>query len=370
MSDNKCPLCGKPIGESDSFCEDCHDHIEHQYETDFLEEDSLTDSREQDVVTSAVVDIDDKTTEEVVDEPLPKVVVRKPVSKVLIFTLIGCVVLIAIGFWQVIRMKQEKEAEQNEIAFWQKCIEENTPMAYSKYLETYQDGQFAEDANLKIREIREAEVAAWEKLKKSSDINAFYSYLSENPETPYLSQIKDIMDSLSWLSVKKDETEGAYKAYLENVELGNLSGHHRDEAKERFTYLSEIVVLDGATLTNQKLEITNFFEKLSHHVPRELLKAFAPKVYFYSAEMSSTEVVAVIDKEYKDQNIKAITYSYKPESVFAKKDNKGVVFVELVVTKEVTFNTRKKKKEEQSLNLYLEFNSNHQVQTIKEIKKK
>ncbi len=366
MSEEKyCPLCGKQIAEDEQFCEDCYDHMENQYATDFLDQtpvvaDDITAENNQE-------DQEEEESEFEKDEerPLIEPKKRKGLSKGVIFVLVGCIVLVIVGAIGSIKVLQQRQSEENELKFWSNCVEENTPLSYSKYLVTYQNGKFVDEANQRIRAIRKAEADAWETLKKSSDINAFYTYISENPKTPYMSQIRDIMDSLSWLSGTKDNTADAYKAYLENVKLENISGQHVEEAKEHYSYLSSITVMDGAALANLKLTIDDFYKKLSVNNQKDLLKEFASTVFYYTKEISATDVVAQINTERKDNKVKKVVYTPLDESIYAKKDNNGVIFVELTVKSETSFNVKKKKDETHTSNLLMEFDSLKQVRSIK-----
>lgn len=373
MSDSKqCPFCSKPIREDENICEECKDHMDHQYTTDFLDgnlpsqSDSEAKIETEEIVESSLQVENEAEVEEIVvpamDATAKK---RSKISKGVLFLIFGSILLIIIGVVGALNIAHTRDSNERQEMFWMKCVEENTPLSYSKYLVRYPEGNFVEEAEKRIRASREAEVQAWEKLRKSSDINAFYAYLSENPKTPHLDQIRIIMDSLSWNTTLKDNTADAYKAYLENIDLGNIAGSHKDEAKEKYDYLSQIVVLSGASLESLKLDLNDFFKKLSENKPKDLLKKFAPKAFYYTADMSSTEIVAAITKEYSDKKIKKATYTLQPESILAKQDNKGVVFVELSVGKEIVYDIKKKKNDNLKQNLLLELNSDKLVQSIK-----
>lgn len=371
MSDSKqCPFCSRPIREDENICEECKDHMDHQYTTDFLDGNLPTQSdsqlkAESEEVVEPSAEIENEAEEITVPVSETTTKKRSKISKGVLFLIFGSILLIIIGVIGALNIAHTRDSDERQEMFWMKCVEENTPLSYSKYLVRYPEGNFAEEAEKRIRASREAEVQAWEKLRKSSDINAFYAYLSENPETPHLDQIRIIMDSLSWNTTLKDNTADAYKAYLENIDLGNITGSHKDEAKEKYDYLSQIVVLSGASLESLKLDLGDFFKKLSENKPKDLLKKFAPKAFYYTAEMSSTEIVAAITKEYSDKKIKKVTYTLQPESILAKQDNKGIVFVELSVGKEIVYNIKKKKNDNVKQNLLLEFNSDKLVQSIK-----
>ena len=371
MSDSKqCPFCGKPVREDENVCEECKDHMDHQYTTDFLDDDQIN-SPSRDLPAGnknveAILPIEARIAENNESETSSEEPKRRSkMSKGILFLILGSAVLVVIGVVGALDIARSRNSEATQEAFWMKCVEENTPLSYSKYLVRYPEGNFAEEAEKRIRASREEEIQAWEKLRKSSDINAFYAYLSENPKTPHLDQIHLIMDSLSWNTTLKDNTADAYKAYIENTNLGNITGAHINEAKEKYDYLSQIVVLSGASLESLLLDLGDFFKKMSENKPKDLLKEFTSKAFYYTAEMSSTEIVASISKKYTEDKIKKITYTLKPESVLAKKDNKGVVFVDLSIEKEIVYTVKKKKNDKLAQNLLLEINSDKLIQSVK-----
>ncbi|SHF94082.1 hypothetical protein [Dysgonomonas macrotermitis] len=367
MSTNKyCLLCGKPVEEGQEFCEDCRDHMENQYATDFLDnkpdvvQPEDENEKPEDIEPEEHQPVEETEVEQSGSEPT-----KKGMSKAVIFILMGCFILVAIGVVGTIKVIEQRESEEKELKFWNKSVDENTVLSYSKYLVTYRNGKFVDEANERIRKIRKEEIAAWEKLKKSSDLNAFYAYISENPKTPYLSQIRDIMDSLTWVSTLKDDSADAYKAYLENVKLENISGKHVDEANERYQYLSSIVVVEGASLESLKLDLDDFFKKLAQNNQRELLKEFTSSVYYYTGKKTATEIVADITKERKDDKVKKITYNPIHDSLYAKRDNQGIVFAELSVKSVTSFNVRKKKDETDTLSLLIELDKDKKIRSIK-----
>lgn len=379
MSEKKqCPLCGKNIEKEGAFCEDCQNHVDNQYTTDFLEKQDLDEKPE---FEDELEPNDDGRVEVVHDEPVAIAppeeepappTQKKGLSKGVIFLLVGCLVLILVGGISALKVTQDRKSIENEDQFWSMCVEENTPVAYAKYLVAFQNGRYMDEANKRIRDFREAEIKAWEKLKKSSDINDFYAYISENPETPHIKQIRFLMDSLSWLSAKKDDTQDAYKAYIENVDLGNLSGNHVGEAKDRYKYLSEIVTLEGGALDSLKTEIDRIAKGMSQTDPKALLKIFAPEVSYFGKDTVNTKLAESIVKERKDKKIRTVAFTPQKKTVKARKDNQDIYFIELTLNKDIVYNIKIKKgkktedkKESTTEKWSLELTKDYQIRKIK-----
>lgn len=365
-TEKQCPLCGKPIGVEDAFCDECQNHVDHQYETEFLDDNnregnSLTDNEQ----IAAPVSIEPLTENSTGIQPVDIAPKKKKLSKNIILFLLGCVLIVVIGTISVLRNVESRKSNEIELQYWTRCEEENTPLAYSKYLVSYPNGKYAPEAEKHIREFRNAENEAWLKLKKSTDINDFYVFLRDNPKTPYIEEARDIMDSLMWSSTLKDNSADAYKAYLNNIELGNISGHYKDVASERYNYLSQVKLLEGSELESLKIELDNIFKYWSENDQKELLQVFAPNCNYYGKIMSSTEIVALINKTRNDMDIKSVVLTPKPESISGKKDNAGIYFVQLTFDKKIKYNNKKKKELESTENVDLELNPQFQLLSIK-----
>lgn len=349
MSDNKqCPLCGKPVSDDDLFCEDCKNHMDNQYSTNLLDEDDIErpdveeePSEADNTQADDSVKSEENTSIHNLHENLPAK--KSGLSKGIIFILVGAVLIVLVGAVSVLKISEARKSAENEELFWIKSVEENTPVSYAKYLVSYPEGVYADEASERIRKIREEESQAWEKLKKSSDINDYYAYLSENPKTPHVNQIKVLMDSLSWLAAQKDNTEESYKAYINNIDLGNIKGEYRNEAEKRYTYLSQIVTLEGTALDSIKADINHILKVLSGNDPKEMQPVFAARLVYYDKDTTNAAIVEAIQQEYKDKKISHITHKLKSKPFTVKRDNAGLLFVDMGIDKEIIYTTKVKK---------------------------
>ena len=369
----KCPLCGKPVKEGDSLCEDCRNYTDNQYATDLWEdmpaEESPLDNDDADLLegddlqeedsAAEVVAVADDVVEEVPEEE-PKV--KKKISKTLAFIIIGCLCLIAAGAIGALSVSEKRTSVENEQAFWDSCVVINTPLSYAKYLVTYQNGMFVDEAHKRIRDLRLREDSAWVAVKNSKDINDFNNYLSENPNTPYVNAVRLKMDSLSWKKVSKDGTADAYLSYIENVKLGNIAGGFLDIAQSEYDYLSQIKSLEGAALDSVKTKIASLYLALSVYDKDVLTEMLAPKVIFYSDTLKSTDIVDHITKDIKTRTLKKINLQANKSSLSATRDGKGNVSIKLLVNKEEINKADKKQYSVDSTRI--EINDKNQIISI------
>ncbi|MEN9919919.1 MAG: hypothetical protein RL662_2355 [Bacteroidota bacterium] len=365
MSDNKrCPLCGKSVVADNPLCTECQDHVDNQYTTDLLDHKDQAVAQEktideEDVVSS--IHVENKTTN----------TKRKGMSAGVIFILIGCVLMVAVGVVSSLKMLENQDSAENEDTYWMQCVQENTQIGYAKYIVAFENGKYMDEAVKKIELLKKKDTEDWETLKKTADINDYYAYLSNNPATLHIDEIRHLMDSLSWQNTLKDNTEDGYKAYIENVLLGNISGKHIEDAKEKHQYLSEIKPIEGAALDSLKVKVVSIFGTMSENKPNNLLKLFLPKAMYQGKEMISTDIVALIMAQLKEIDIKEIAYTLNNQSIIAKSDNRGSRFINLQVDVHITYNTiiktgkkQTNKQENVVENIFLELNREYCIKQL------
>jgi len=254
-----------------------------------------------------------------------------------------CMSLLAGGYYL---NRQQKQKEDAELRFWYLCIERNTPQAYSNYLQIYPRGKFKGEAQNKITKLREVESTAWEQLKKSSNLNDYYAFLSVYPLTPFKAEARKIMDSLSWKVAVKENTAEAYLAYVQNADLNNISGFYREIAQSKYNYLSKIKSVEGDEFGEVLETLGMLFKTLSTHQFKKLTDLLnTPSVNnFYGARnRSSAMIVKSIEADMVRNNIKTLVYEPQYDSIKVSKDDKGIFIVSLPVNKKISYKSKKNK---------------------------
>ena len=368
MSDNnknKCPLCGKDTQENEIFCRDCQEIAHNSYSEELLayEESSVTPIDE--VVGERTTDETELNTDEQEDTNTKSESFSKRNKKSLIFLGIGIFILILVGATGSYIRIQNKNTEETEIAYWNRCIEDNTPLGYSKYLVQYPEGKFSEEAYRKITELRDNERKSWEKLRNSSDIDALFAYLTDHPDTPYIREIRKAIDSLGWEKTQKDNTADAYLAYLENVKLERFDGEYQVLAQEKYDYLSQLKTLEGKELNEVKKIVTDFFKALSANNSKEIQKLSADTLtkFYTSNRFLSRNIIDSLKTSHKGNKVRNTLFTPVTDSIEAILDNEGICFITLPVKEEITYTDRKKKKEHLQSVLNIELN-NKKLQTV------
>ncbi len=278
--------------------------------------------------------------------------------------------LIAVGIYSSLSFVEKKNREGTESNYWNQCIEENTPLAYSKYLVQYPpDGKYSDEAQSRIRELREGERKEWETLRNTNNVDALFTFLRDHPETPYAREITLVIDSLSWITTSNENTAASYLAYLENVKLGRYSGEYEIKAKERYDYLSQLKPVEGEDLKEVKAVLDNFFKSLSSLNDKSFAKTIPDTIdKFYSSNGKTPK--AVIDSlktDLKNRKIKSVAYTYTSDSLDVIQDNKGIYFISVPVVEEFTYRDRKKKKDAIKYKVKIELTDKKLIRSISKI---
>lgn len=374
MNNHQCPLCGKETVEDEVFCRECQEIAQNSYPADFFtnnKEISFTQG-----LTSTATENNISQTDSILEEQEDNTVIADAIiipasattkiksnKKIYLFFGIGLLVLVAVGAIGSYLFIQNKEARETEENYWNTCIIENTPTSYSKYLVQYPEGIFSIEAQKRIVDLRKKEEAEWKEVKKTTDINKYLAFLTDHPNTPYAGAIKNAMDSLSWAEASSVNTADAYKAYIDNINLGYFTGNYQPLAQERYDYLSQLKTLDGDELKAVRKLIDDMFKSLSSRKYKDIKSAMAPVLnnFYGSKNVPSEALTSMLETKIKQQQIKDIIYTPDTDSSEIILDNRGIYFTDLPVARQIIYKDRKKKKENTVHNIHLELDKNKKV---------
>lgn len=370
MSDinNNCPLCGKEKQEDETFCSECQDIAKKAYPEELLsniEEENNNALLVEDPVSHKPDEHTTSDEEEKIDNNRPV----KSNKKTFIFLFIGLVLMVTIGGVGSYVFVQNKNAEETEIAYWNRCIEENTPLGYAKYLVQYPEGKYSSEAHGKILELRENERKEWQTLRNSKNIDKLFTFLTDHPETPYTREIKQVIDSLAWVQTLEQNTVNGYQAYIDNVKLNRYIGEYLNEAEQKYDYLSQLKVVEGEELKEVKSVLSDFFKSLSSLDSKKVQAVTVPFLsrFYEATDVPNTSLTDSLKANMKINKVRSIQYIPNLDSPEVIKDNKGIYIITgLVVKEEKTFNDRKKKKESSDSILNIELNDGLLIRSLEE----
>lgn len=288
----QCPLCGKPIDGDDLLCDDCRHSADNQYESDIFDHSKIDSSRDEKQLDNG-----------------KQILIKKKKSKSILLFIIICIVVTIFGIvasLNVINLRKDKVAEDY---YWEKCIETDTQLAYSKYLVAYPNGKYVDDANSRILMMHNDAYKTWVNLKNSGSLNDLFMYIKNNPNSLYIDSAKMMTDSISWYNALNLGTKEAIALYLSSINLGVVNGAYKKIALDRIDYLSSIKPIDS----QQKDSIVSILESLYKVLNEKDSVLFSqmvsPQVIFNNDSLSSIDLFNLMLSRHV---IKDSTVTYTP----------------------------------------------------------
>lgn len=356
--DKQCPLCGKSIEEHEIFCSDCNDNAEKRASLDFFSEEENNTNNLEDDNTEKQINNTLSNNSEITDstDNIPPLKKGKKTKKVLVVFSILLLILATLGIGIIFFTNEQAKERNEELSFWYKCIEENTPLAYSNYLSTYPDGEFSKQARKKITELREDETNERETLRNTTDLDAYYSFLNKYPDSPFRKEVLQIMDSLSWEKAQQENTTESYLAYVNNSKLDNIAGEFIAIAESRYRYLTSLKNIEAEELGKVKKIIEDYFEILSDQEYERFPEFLNPVIRnFYGQKSIQLEVlIKSIQTDMEKNAVKYLTYTPDFTTFSATQDSTGTYLVHLPVEKNFIYKVKDKKPEKTKEKLRIE----------------
>ncbi|WP_108821522.1 zinc ribbon domain-containing protein [Dysgonomonas sp. Marseille-P4361] len=374
---HNCPLCGRPMNEGEKFCSNCKEIADTAYPEELLSDANLTEDQIKEHITEEEqIEENNLSKEEEKNKENDEAQVnaeadKKPAKSnkgTLIFLFVGIIVLVIVGGVSSYLRVQNRNTEETEINYWQQCLEENTPLSFSKYLAQYPEGKYSEQAYANIFALKEEERKKWNELRKAKNTEALISFLKDHPNTPYEREIRNSIDSLTWLRATETDTKEAYLAYIENARLGHYSGEHINIAQEKYAYLDQLKPIEGEELKEVKLVLTNFFKALSTTNTKDIqsLSDTVLTQFYGSKHIDSKAIGDSIKASFKKNKIRSVSYTLLIDSLNIIKDNKEIYFIKAPVETTTTFTNRKQKKESEKYNLTIQLTKEKRIQSVEQ----
>jgi hypothetical protein len=229
----------------------------------------------------------------------------------------------------------------------------------------YPQGKFSQDALLKIGEWRETERLEWEKVRETTNIDAYTVFFETYPNTPFENEAKKIIDSLNWELAATENTASSYNNYLQNIQSGNLIGFYEGIARERYNYLSQIKALGKTETELVKQTMDAFFHTLSKQEYKKMERFFGKIIRnFYGAKnRTTTAIISSIEADMAKNKIKSLTYTPNFDSIKAYKNGEGLVVTEITVKKKIAYR-HKKSTEIIDETLCIDFHPNMRIKSL------
>lgn len=331
-SHKECPLCGKIIDdENNELCGNCKSYADNQYRTDLLYETAfheVNNSQEMEESVNKNSQINDNYGNAHKSDR-----VKRKISTTLFLYLVGCIVVVILGIWGVYNTVEARKFGETEQLYWDICTEENTPTSYSKYLVRFPEGKYQTLAHQRIDSFRANENKEWMKINKSSNLNDYFTFILKYPKSLYIDTIKNKIDSLAWQQTVAIGNSDAYQEYLEKVYTGVYKGAYSEDAEYRYEYLTHLDKLDTSTSDSILTLLNNFYQTVATLNKKEITKYLESAIIYYGDTINSMTFVDAVKDSYKEKKIDEIEYHLSHPFINAYKDNQGMIFIDLVVSR-------------------------------------
>lgn len=232
-----------------------------------------------------------------------------------------------------LKIRELEQAEQIKIAkeeneFWNEKRREDSIEGYTSYLESYPEGGFAEEARLYIQEIKEAEEKLWALTENQATVAAFKAYLTSTKTSKYRALATERIQSLE-LATGKVNVYEAKLILVGNGRVGKTSISRRFlgeefNAKEPSTHGIRIKkwIMPVSDKIDLKLNIWDFGgQEIYHATHRFFLTTRA--LYLLIWDKASND--DALENPEKEENFR---FEYWLENIKTLSSNSPVIMVQ------------------------------------------
>lgn len=375
MGEKICLLCGKQNKNDDPFCDECQQMVKNELPDYLLKKENSERTSSQNVLSPKEESQECNIKNNEIDDPNFALLKQRELllkkdrtgkNKSSVILIIGLILLITVGVISYLVIKDEKNSETIEIAYWNECITENTPLSYSKYLVRFPNGLFTQKAEDSILKLRKQEQNNWNNLQNTQNIEAYINFKMKYPESPFKNVITKKIDSLAWIQARSSNTKKAYLQYLQKVDSGLYAGEYTQIARESYNYLSSLIKVKGEALKTIKTNMSEFARFLSIEKYDNARKFVTPIMnnYLGKTNIETKNIIDDLKKYNKENKIKSINYSFGTDSLEVYQNQNGIFLFDITVIKQTKYIDKKKADEKAKFLLSIELDSMKQVQSV------
>ncbi len=375
MGEKICLLCGKRNKNDDPFCDECQQMVKNELPEYLLKKENSERTSSQNVLSPKEESQECNIKNNEIDDPNFALLKQRELllkkdrtgkNKSSVILIIGLILLITVGVISYLVIKDEKNSETIEIAFWNECITENTPLSYSKYLVRFPNGLFTQKAEDSILKLRKQEQNDWNNLQNTQNIDAYINFKMKYPESPFKNVIAKKIDSLAWIQTKSCNTDSAYLRYLQRVDSGLYAGEYAQIARESYNSLSSLIKVKGEALKTIKTNMSEFARFLSIKKYDNARKFVTPTMnnYLGKTNIETKNIIDDLKKYNKENKIKTINYSFGTDSLEVYRNKNGIFLFDITVIKQTKYIDKKKADEKAKFLLSIELDSMKQLQSV------
>ena len=308
-----CARCGMVYFKNQPECPNCHQLTSNAMNGSDNNEKNTPTPPPLDATTIQNRDIKTEqtanNTNEQTSEPTPQ---KQSKSKLILICFV--IALIAVGICYAFYSNARNDKEQDAYEY---AMQSKDAMVLQSYLDTYKDApeEHRDSIQNHLNLLQQLD-KDWTDAVVSGSISALKEYIEKHPNSPYIAQANQKIDSIDWDNAQGENTTESYEQYLE----GHPSGEHADEANEKLKDINSNTVqpeekqIIAATFRNFFNGISNKDEDLLTSTVSPLMTSFLGK-----NDATRSDVVTFLHKIYKSE-IENMTWASAGDYNIKKKD--------------------------------------------------
>lgn len=307
---NQCPLCDNIKDNNDVFCSDCKNKIEREYEVNvgnkINNKDNISTTPIDSIEMEKQIDINQNQENNKKESNISTNKsrnIKMVLSMILAFIVIGASLFI---YKDVIRKDNQEKSS------WNQTMADNTIASYIDYMVSFPKGKNYNLAEEAIMRLKQGDSEHWERLRLSDNSAELKDFISSNPQSSYTPLIRRRLDSISWQSSLKDNTNESYKRYIDQSVNGDYEGYYLAQANDRL----ELLTQKSPTVQDEedkiKEVVDGFFVGLSAVDATNIEKYLAPRVFQFFNNGGNTREKIIGDLIISGSKTQAPTIKFTP----------------------------------------------------------
>ena len=286
----QCSNCGEVFFTADNICPACHHAIGHGVAP--AESPRVRPADEPNSQGGGAGVKETPAPSKPAQEPKPGKP-RKSNAAAIIASVVFAAIICGALFYFYQQSNAQDEQEEYEIA-----LRSEDPLVLQSYLDRFADAPKAhiDSINALLIRIQKSD-EDWRNAVLSNSRTALQQYLESNPSSPHRQEALNKIDSLDWLTAKKNNTMESVTEYTTQ----HPDGRYIDDANEVLTELRNVTVQPEEREMIQSL-FRKFFQSINSRSENELIACTSMILDSFLGRTSAThqDVITFMNKLYKD----------------------------------------------------------------------
>ena len=289
----------------------------HESKEDYHEKDDVTGKEDKSDTTEErqeieATQIEDEQDDEVIDEST-----RPTKSRIMPF-FVSLAIASIVGAVSIYFYKESKGSKEQQA--YGLALNSNDTLSMNNFLLSYSDAPSVHIDSIRARldYIRQGE-RDWDSLQAHKTHENAVAYVARYPNMSHYTEAVELLDSIDWADVMKDNTSESFQRYLAN----HQEGKHAAEARER-VYAGNLDVVASEERQIVTSLMQRFFQSVNDNDANQFKSCLSSSLLsFMGTEHPSTDEAASWMRRQHSESVKSVAWSSSGDYEISKrkKDN-------------------------------------------------